>query len=88
MRATHVGMDFRRLIPKCAVRPACVGWQRRMANSNVLVVGVNGLGAEVAKNIILAGVKSVTLLDDAQTSWEDLSAQVTDQKCRALKCHV
>ena len=32
--------------------------QRRMAGANVLICGVNGLGAEVAKNIILAGVKA------------------------------
>lgn len=49
--------------------------QRRMATSDVLVVGANGLGAEVAKNIILAGVKSVTLHDDGNTEWSDLSAQ-------------
>lgn len=46
-----------------------------MATSDVLVVGANGLGAEVAKNIILAGVKSVTLHDDGNTEWSDLSAQ-------------
>ncbi|CAN0422241.1 unnamed protein product, partial [Ectocarpus sp. 12 AP-2014] len=50
--------------------------QRRMATSNVLIVGANGLGAEVAKNVILAGVKSVTLLDDGLAEWSDLSAQV------------
>lgn len=33
--------------------------------SSVLVVGVSGLGAELCKNIVLAGVKSVTLLDHA-----------------------
>ncbi|CAM9877805.1 unnamed protein product [Pylaiella littoralis] len=49
--------------------------QRRMATSNVLIVGANGLGAEVAKNVILAGVKSVTLLDDGVAEWSDLSAQ-------------
>ncbi|CAM9314362.1 unnamed protein product, partial [Hapterophycus canaliculatus] len=49
--------------------------QRRMATSNVLIVGANGLGAEVAKNVILAGVKSVTLLDDGLADWTDLSAQ-------------
>lgn len=46
-----------------------------MATSNVLIVGANGLGAEVAKNVILAGVKSVALHDDNKTEWSDLSAQ-------------
>lgn len=48
-----------------------------MATSNVLVVGANGLGAEIAKNVILAGVKSVTLLDDTPAEWSDLSAHVS-----------
>ena len=33
---------------------------KRMSSSNVLVVGLKGLGAEIAKNIALAGVKSLT----------------------------
>jgi ubiquitin-activating enzyme E1 len=31
---------------------------------------------EVAKNVILAGVKSVTLFDPRPVEWTDLSAQV------------
>jgi ubiquitin-activating enzyme E1 len=49
--------------------------QRRMANSAVLIYGLNGLGVEVAKNVILAGVKSVTLHDETPTAWSDLAAQ-------------
>src|SRR5438445_518807 len=49
--------------------------QRKMAQSDVLLVGLNGLGIEVAKNIILAGVKSVTVLDNIPVSYEDLSSQ-------------
>jgi len=49
--------------------------QARMAVSDVLIVGMNGLGVEIAKNVILAGVKSVTLHDPTPTSWLDLSAQ-------------
>lgn len=30
---------------------------KQMSTSNVLIVGLRGLGAEVAKNIALAGVK-------------------------------
>lgn len=30
---------------------------------NVLIVGINGLGIEIAKNLILAGPGSVTLYD-------------------------
>ncbi len=35
---------------------------RRMGASNVLIVGLKGLGVEIAKNIALAGVKSLTPL--------------------------
>lgn len=48
---------------------------RRMASSDVLVSGLGGLGVEVAKNIILGGVKSVTLHDKAVCSIADLSSQ-------------
>ena len=34
-----------------------------MASSTVLVCGLTGTGAELAKNVILAGVKAVTLYD-------------------------
>ncbi|KAK0482046.1 ubiquitin activating enzyme [Armillaria luteobubalina] len=36
---------------------------KKMAASNVLVVGVQGLGVEIAKDVSLAGVKSVTIYD-------------------------
>ena len=49
--------------------------QRRMAASSVLIVGLNGLGVETAKNVILAGVKSVSLHDDTPADWGDMSAQ-------------
>jgi ubiquitin-activating enzyme E1 len=49
--------------------------QKRMAKSNVLIIGLNGLGVEIAKNVVLSGVKSVTLHDDTLTSLFDLSSQ-------------
>ncbi|KAH1011803.1 hypothetical protein HUJ04_001094 [Dendroctonus ponderosae] len=48
---------------------------RRMASSDVLVSGLGGLGVEVAKNVILGGVKSVTLHDDQLTKMSDLSSE-------------
>ncbi|KAF5012882.1 hypothetical protein FDECE_1056 [Fusarium decemcellulare] len=48
---------------------------KRMGASNVLVVGLKGLGVEVAKNIALAGVKSLTLYDPAPVELADLSSQ-------------
>uniref|UniRef100_A0A803MW84 E1 ubiquitin-activating enzyme n=3 Tax=Chenopodium quinoa TaxID=63459 RepID=A0A803MW84_CHEQI len=46
---------------------------RRLFASNVLVSGMQGLGAEIAKNLILAGVKSVTLHDEGTVELWDLS---------------
>ena len=48
---------------------------KRMSASNVLIVGLKGLGVEIAKNIALAGVKSLTLFDPEPAAWADLSAQ-------------
>ncbi|XP_062996779.1 SUMO-activating enzyme subunit 1 [Elgaria multicarinata webbii] len=49
--------------------------QKRLRASRVLLVGMKGLGAEVAKNLILAGVKALTMLDHQQVSPEDTRAQ-------------
>ncbi|KAI0375552.1 ubiquitin activating enzyme [Pilatotrama ljubarskyi] len=48
---------------------------KRMAASNVLIVGMKGLGVEIAKNVILAGVKSVTIYDPEPVQIADLSSQ-------------
>ncbi|KAI3300289.1 hypothetical protein DTO002I6_1012 [Penicillium roqueforti] len=48
---------------------------KRMGSSNVLIVGLKGLGVEIAKNIALAGVKSLTLYDPAAVAISDLSSQ-------------
>lgn len=47
----------------------------RLRNSKVLIAGLNGLGGEVAKNIILAGLKSVTFLDHRVVSELDFCSQ-------------
>ncbi|KAK3687501.1 hypothetical protein B0T22DRAFT_130371 [Podospora appendiculata] len=48
---------------------------KRMSASHVLIVGLKGLGVEIAKNIALAGVKSLTLHDPAPVAIADLSSQ-------------
>lgn len=48
---------------------------KRMGSSNVLVVGLRGLGVEIAKNIALAGVKSLSLFDPRPAAIQDLSSQ-------------
>lgn len=49
----------------------------RMGTASVLVAGMRGLGIEIAKNVILSGVKSVVVQDEGVTDWTDLSSQVT-----------
>ena len=41
----------------------------------MLLAGLGGLGAEVAKNLILAGVKGLTLLDHEQVHTLKLCTQ-------------
>jgi len=48
---------------------------KRMGQSNVLIVGLRGLGVEIAKNIALAGVKSLTLFDPTPAAVSDISSQ-------------
>ncbi|GFZ19660.1 ubiquitin-activating enzyme 1 [Actinidia rufa] len=47
---------------------------RRLFASNILVSGMQGLGAEIAKNLVLAGVKSVTVHDEGTVELWDLSS--------------
>lgn len=49
--------------------------QKRLRASKVLIIGLSGLGAETAKNIILSGVKSVCLLDNEKLKEIDLYSQ-------------
>lgn len=46
--------------------------QRRMMVSHALLFGLSGLGAEVAKNCILAGISSITLCDPSPVNSFDL----------------
>ncbi|XP_025896495.1 ubiquitin-like modifier-activating enzyme 1, partial [Nothoprocta perdicaria] len=48
---------------------------RRMQAAAVLVSGLRGLGLEVAKNLVLGGVKAVTLHDPQPAAWGDLASQ-------------
>lgn len=45
-----------------------------MSKSSVLITGINGLGMEIAKCVILAGVKMVTLHDTEDITVDDLSS--------------
>lgn len=47
----------------------------KMQNANVLIIGLRGLGVEIAKNVALAGVKSLALYDPKPVEIQDLSSQ-------------
>lgn len=46
----------------------------KLMKMKVLIIGQRGLGVEIAKNLILAGPKSVTLHDPTKVTINDLSA--------------
>ena len=48
---------------------------KRQANSTILIFGANGLGIEIAKNIVLSGCKELVLMDNKNTSYYDLCSQ-------------
>ncbi|XP_071116037.1 ubiquitin-like modifier-activating enzyme 6 [Haliotis cracherodii] len=48
---------------------------KRMAKAAVLIYGMGGLGVEIAKNLVLAGVKSLTIQDRKTATVADLGAQ-------------
>lgn len=47
---------------------------QKLRKSSVLISGMNGLGAEIAKNVVLANVKAVTLHDDKAVAVGDCGA--------------
>lgn len=49
--------------------------QARIQNANILLITIRGLANEVAKNLALAGVGSLTLLDGSPVTEADLGAQ-------------
>jgi len=49
--------------------------QKRLRSSRVCVIGMGGLGCEVAKNLVLAGVKSLKMVDNKLVTNEDATSQ-------------
>lgn len=46
-----------------------------MRNASILVAGMRALSNEVCKNIVLAGVGSITILEHEKITEQDLGAQ-------------
>ncbi|KAN0072373.1 hypothetical protein V8E54_009302, partial [Elaphomyces granulatus] len=49
--------------------------QEKLRSANVLLITVKALANEIAKNLVLAGIGSLTILDPGVVSEEDLGAQ-------------
>ncbi|KAF8244755.1 hypothetical protein K440DRAFT_608986 [Wilcoxina mikolae CBS 423.85] len=49
--------------------------QARMRNANILIINMRALANEVAKNLVLAGIGSLTILDPDVVEEDDLGAQ-------------
>lgn len=45
----------------------------------MLVIGMRGLGAEVCKNLVLAGVQALTVLDSVPLGPEDVAGRFLTQ---------
>jgi tRNA A37 threonylcarbamoyladenosine dehydratase len=49
---------------------------KKLMGLKVLISGISGLGAEIAKNLILTGLGVVTIHDTEKVDWIDLSSHV------------
>jgi ubiquitin-like 1-activating enzyme E1 A len=49
-------------------------FQNRMRNAKILVVGLKGTATETIKNIVLAGIGKLVVVDGENVSEEDLGA--------------
>nr|POE56527.1 dna damage tolerance protein rhc31 [Quercus suber] len=49
--------------------------QERIRSANILLISLRALGTEIAKNLTLAGISSLTIVDDDLVTEEDLGAQ-------------
>lgn len=55
--------------------------QEMIRNANILIIGMKALGNEIAKNLVLAGIGGLTVLDHEAATEEDLGSQflITDE---------
>ena len=49
--------------------------QERIRSADILLISLRALGTEIAKNLTLAGISSLTIIDDELVTEEDLGAQ-------------
>ena len=51
------------------------GWLSRLRTANILLITLKALANEVAKNLVLAGIGSLTINDDQSVTEDDLCSQ-------------
>ncbi|KAL9063833.1 MAG: hypothetical protein Q9157_008069 [Trypethelium eluteriae] len=49
--------------------------QEKIRSANVLLVSIRALANEIAKNLVLAGIHSITLVDHEAVTQDDLGSQ-------------
>ena len=49
--------------------------QERIRSAHILLISLRALGTEIANNLTLAGISSLTIIDDEPVTEEDLGAQ-------------
>lgn len=49
--------------------------QEKLRSANILLIGMRALANEIAKNLVLAGIGSLTILDDQIVTEDDLGSQ-------------
>ena len=59
-----------------------VGAQKKLRAANVLLIGCNGLGSEIVKTLVLAGINSVTIVDHEKVTHTDSLSNLFT--CQAL----
>lgn len=71
---THISEDEAALYDR-QIRLWGLEAQQRMRISSILISGMRGLSNEICKNLVLAGIGSITIIDHNVVTEEDLGAQ-------------
>ncbi|VDL91650.1 unnamed protein product [Schistocephalus solidus] len=48
--------------------------QSRLKNAKILLIGVSPVASEIIKNLVLAGINTLTMADDKLVSMEDIES--------------
>ena len=64
--------------------------QNRMRKAHILLINVKALGNEVAKNLVLAGIGALTIVDSGTVTEEDVASQffVTEEDIGKNVCAI